>query len=139
MRTFQPQVPPQLSAVDQYPQSGMRMPQVDAIRRARMGGGQPLYSVADEVMGGTKPAAEYSNPNAKFSTKPMAEGGSFSTKPMQEGGGMTKPAVEMGRKPMIDVTSKFGSDPRMSQFGRPRAVGASKPAPIMSPQIRELS
>lgn len=135
MRTIQPQVPPQLSAVDQYPQSGMRMPQVDAIRRARLGGGKPLYAAAEEVMGGQPSLSGQSIGNVK----PMAEGGSFSTKPMQENSGMTKPAVEMGKKPLADPNSKFGADPRMRMFGRTRPVSAAKPAPVMSPQIRELS
>lgn len=131
MRTFQPQMAPQMSAVDQYPNSGMRVPQIDAIRRARASSSAPLYAAAEEVMGNTKPAVDTS---AKF-----APGG---TKPMMQG----------GTKPYADPSSdKFGStrppsfnDPRLAQFGRkPAMVGAPSgrgmpgiPGP--APRVREV-
>lgn len=134
MRTFQPQMPPQMSAVDQYPQSGMRMPQVDAIRRARMGGQTPLYSAAEEVMGGTKPAMADQLSANLGATKPMMDPNArMGSKPMQEGFG-AKPAPEMGGF----------NDPRLSKFGRkPARVGAPSgrgvpgiPGP--APRVREV-
>lgn len=128
MRTFQPQMSPQLSAVDQYPNSGMRMPQVDAIRRARMGVQSPLYAGAEEVMG-NKPAADVAGrlSDSIGGTKPMQEG--MGMKPAMEGGYGTKPAF---------------NDPRLSQFGRkPARMGAPSgrgmpgiPGP--APRVREV-
>lgn len=116
-------MPPQLSAVDQYPNSGMRMPQVDAIRRARMGAQAPLYSASDEVMGGTKPMAEPSMGGMK------PAGDNMGTKPMME--------PQMAQKPGFN-------DPRLSQFGRkPARMGAPSgrgmpgiPGP--APRVREV-
>ena len=93
--------PGQTTAIEQYPNSGMNIPQIDAIRRARAGSTKPLYSAAEDVMGGAQ-----------------AQGAQLQG---QMGG--IKPAMEgppgFGAKP--------GVDQRMAQFGRMRPEGMRKP------------
>jgi hypothetical protein len=140
MRTFQPQMPPQMSAVDQYPQTGMRMPQVDAIRRARSASSAPLYAASEDVMGGTKPAADMAGQAtaAMGGMKPMSEG--MGTKPMMEGYG-TKPAFndprlsQFGRKPMMEgQRSPMGAKPM--RMGAPSGRGLPG-VPGPAPRVRE--
>lgn len=109
--------PGQTTALEQYPNSGMNIPQVDAIRRARAGVQKPLYSVAEEVMGGIKPMADQGPSFGGM--KPMAEGGGFATKPQALG----DPNAKFGTKPMMegDPNAKFGRKPMAEQ---PRRIGA---------------
>jgi hypothetical protein len=126
--------PGQTTALEQYPNSGMNIPQIDAIRRARSAQKTPLYAGSEEVMG-AKPMAEQlqgqmggmkpaMDPNARMGTKPMAEGYG-STKPMQEDVGMNKPGF---------------NDPRLSQFGRrkPAAENLNKTGRIGAPTGRGM-
>lgn len=117
--------PGQTTALEQFPNSGMNIPQIDAIRRARSAQKTPLYAGSEEVMG-AKPMAEqlqgnmgatkpYQDPSAKF---PMG------TKPMAEGGGM--------RPPMDESANKLGfNDPRLSQFGRRKPMAENTRPPRM--------
>lgn len=119
--------PGQTTALEQYPRSGMNLPQIDAIRRARSEQKRPLYAGSEEIAGGpqsmavdmegmmTKPGID---PNGKF-------GPSGGVKPMQEMGGMN---------------NKRGfEDPRMSQFGRkPMAAQGMKPQRVGAPSGRGI-
>jgi hypothetical protein len=120
--------PGQTTALEQYPNSGMNIPQIDAIRRARSGSRKPLYSAAEEVMGGPQAMSDQLQ-GAMGSTKPQAEMGGM--KPMAEGGGFG------GTKPGFD-------DPRLSQFGRKpmmegqRSPMGAKPMRMGAPSGRGL-
>lgn len=112
--------PGQTTALEQYPNSGMNIPQVDAIRRARAGSRKPLYTAAEEVMGGPQAMSEQIQ-GAMGGTKPQAEMGGM--KPMAEGGGFG------GTKPSFD---------RMSQFGRRPPDANAKAARVGAPTGRGL-
>ena len=132
--------PGQTTALEQYPNSGMSIPQVDAIRRARAGMQKPLYSAAEEVMGGIKPAME-------GGTKPMMEGGSgggFATKPQFVGNDPNSkfdPNAKFVRKPMMeDPAAKFGRKPMAEQpqrMGAPTGRGVPG-VPGPAPRIRGM-
>lgn len=129
--------PGQTTALEQYPDSGMRIPQIDAIRRARSAQKTPLYAGSEEVMG-AKPMAEQLQgqmggmkpamaPAARMGTKPMAEGYG-STKPMMEGQGGIKPMQEEGG---YGGTKPGFNDPRLSQFGRRKPMAENSRLPRM--------
>lgn len=132
----------QTNAIEQYPQSGFKMPQLDALRRARMGTSKPLYQGSADVMA-NKPGmgAEAGSEAFGGGAKPMQLEGRLESqmgaaKPMMmqdQGTPMAKPGMRSTdriRQPAMDMNS---STARM--FGRPTGrglPGVPKPAPIVN-------
>ena len=103
--------PGQSTTMEQYPQSGVNIPQVDAIRRARMASSAPLY--------GTKPGA--------VSSAAPDSGGGYQFNPNKRG----LVPDQMGTKPM-QVAPYMGTKP--AAVGAPSGRGlpqAARPAPIV--------
>lgn len=116
--------PGQTSALEQYPMSGMNIPQVDAIRRARSQQKMPLYSMAEEVMSGVKPMAE-----AAMNTKPGIDG---RVDPRAKPGLDPNARFMGGSKPMSDIPMNT----KPARMGAPSGRGMPG-IPGPAPRIRE--
>lgn len=115
----------QTNTIEQYPQSGFRMPQLDALRRARAGGSKPLYAGSADVMG-EKPGMA---PQAG-----SEEIGNMARGLTDRMGAMTKPG--MGGSPMdkpgMRSTDRIRQNPGL-MFGRP--TGRSMPGVPQPPSV----
>lgn len=117
----------QTNAIEQYPQSGFRMPQLDALRRARAGGSKPLYAGSADVMG-EKPGMA---PQAG-----SEEIGGMARGLQDRMGGMAKPMAGGSESPMdkpgMRSTDRLRQNPER-MFGRP--TGRSMPGVPQPPSV----
>lgn len=121
----------QTNAIEQYPQSGFRMPQLDALRRARAGGAKPLYAGSADVMGekpGMTPQVGSEGFNDRGGPKPLEDRMGGMGTPMSKPGMGATPM----EKPGMRSTDRIRQNPEL-MFGRPN--GRSMPGIPQPPSV----
>lgn len=120
----------QTNTIEQYPQSGFRMPQIDALRRARAGGAKPLYTGSADVM------AEKPGMSPQVGSEGLNDRGGGMAKPMNAGREMPMSKPGMGATPMekpgMRSTDRIRQNPEL-MFGRPN--GRSMPGIPQPPSV----
>ncbi len=122
----------QMTALQQYPESGVNIPQVLAIQRARMGGKKPLYASSGDVMGGAKPMQEAPSFGGQ---KPMGVAPSAGAEPVNSFGAPKPMGPSGGMRPPEQSVSKYDPNARIGRPGNRSLPGKPGMAPVVRNRI----